>query len=675
MADKIQKLPILTEDNYSTWRDRLKSLLQQRKLWDTIEPGYNEDDEDDNGELTPRKLTKNNDALNLIKQATNDYTFHFIKKETRARTAWEILSKTFCDYSAIDVVDLMDNLFLMRKTDDQSMMQYIVRNEEVLEKLEEAGVEFKDSVKGAMLLRGLPRDEYKMFIMQFRVNDEQMSAANVKGRLIKEGRKEKLKQLMKEDTKKEDSEDEDQPKAYRTKHQSGNYSKSNQYQQSSNNNSQNYQKRGQGQENNQERRQSSSSWSPQCFFCDGMGHVIRYWPKLREKKAQKIGGAAKQVNYEEGKESEKKEDPEPKDGGAAKVVKFRALQAKRSNVPLERNKMYEWVGDSGATHHMTPFREIIENFNPNVVGTVEVADGEFIEAKGAGKITMLVSDECGEWKLQFNEVIYVPDLDSNLISIIQLDNKGFEIKIKNGILMVMEKEDTLFKAKNNYGDAYILNCNEYVVNNMNKKKEENSKEHGKFGSAKARRTVLWHDRLGHMTSLPPVCGKEKCPPECEVCPQGKMNRKKFTLSTSRGSDCLDLVHSDVMGKISPPTIAGCKYVVTFLDDFSRYSQIYLMKEKSEVFGHFKNFVAAAEAILEKKLKRFQSDNGTEYRNENFKEYTQERGIQHRFSVVRTQQQNGRAERLNKTLFNIVRCILIKANLPKYFWGEAVMYAN
>jgi len=404
-----------------------------------------------------------------------------------------------------------------------------------------------------------------------------------------------------------------------------------------------------------------------------MGHVIRHCPKLKEKKAQRKGGAAKVVNYED--ETEKKEDPEPKDGGAAKVVKFRALQAKRSNVPLVRNKMYEWVGDSGATHHMTPFREIIENFDPNIMGTVEVADGEFIEAKGAGRITMLVSDECGGWKLQFNEVIYVPDLDSNLISIIQLDNKGFEIKIKKRTLMVMDKEDTLFKAKNNYGDAYILNCKEYVVNNMNKKKGEVLKEHGEFEKAKARRTVLWHDRLGHMTNLPPVCAKVKCPLECEVCPQGKMNRRKFTLSASRGTDCLDLVHSDVMGKISPPTLGGCKYVVTFLDDFSRYSGICLMKEKSEVFGHFKNFVTAAEAILDKKLKRFQSDNGTEYRNENFKEYTQERGIQHRFSVVRTQQQNGRAERLNKTLFNIVRCIMIKANLPKFFWGEAVMYAN
>ena len=116
------------------------------------------------------------------------------------------------------------------------MMQYIVKHEEVLEKLEEAGVEFADSVKGAMLLRGLPREEYKVFIMQFRVNDEQMSAANMKGKLIKEGRKEKLKQLMKEDTKKEESDEDDQVKAYRTKHQPGNYSKGNQYQQNSSNN-------------------------------------------------------------------------------------------------------------------------------------------------------------------------------------------------------------------------------------------------------------------------------------------------------------------------------------------------------------------------------------------------------------------------------------------------------
>lgn len=667
MGDNLKKLPALTEDNYSTWRERIKSILQQRKLWDAVDPGF-EEDEDDDGNLPPRKQIRNSDALNLIKQATNDYTFHFIKRETKAKTAWDILARTFCDYSAIDVVDLLDSLFLLKKTDEMTMMQYIVKHEEIVEKLEEADVVFEDSIKGAMLLRGLPREEYKIFIMQFRVNDEQMSATNVKGKLLKEGRKEKLRQMMpeeKKNVKKEeesDQEDESQPKAYRTKHQQSSQSSYN----SGKGGNSHYQKKSQSHQGNQDRPPL------QCYFCDGHGHTMRFCQKFKEKR----GMRAQTASYEEEPEK-KREEPESQEGGAAKVVKFRALKAKKSKDPPLRNKLYEWVGDSGATHHMTPFKDILTDFDPNVIGTVEVADGEFVEAKGAGKVMMLVSEECGGWKLQLTEAIYVPDLDCNLISMIILDKKGLEIRIKSGILKVMDQETMVFSAKNMYGDAYILNCDGYEVGEKKivQVKEEDLGEQGKFSRAKARRAVLWHDRLGHMKNLPPVCGTEKTPSVCDVCIQGKMQRKKFPLSTSRGEECLDLVHSDIVGKISPLTPGKCQYVATFLDDYSRYSEICLMKTKDETLGHFKSYVAASESALKKKVRNFQSDNGTEYRNADFKTFTQEKGILHRFSVVRTQQQNGRAENLNKVLFNITRCLLIKSGAPRYLWGEAVMYAN
>ena len=138
---------------------------------------------------------------------------------------------------------------------------------------------------------------------------------------------------------------------------------------------------------------------------------------------------------------------------------------------------------------------------------------------------------------------------------------------------------------------------------------------------------------------------------------------------------LGLVHSDVVGKLHPKSLGGGEYFVHFLDDHSRFSEVEVLKKKSEVFEKFQNYVLKAENQLEKRLKMFQSDQGGEYTRTSFQNYLNIKGIIHRFSVAKTPQQNSRSERRGKDLLNVSRCLMIRASLPLPFWGEAVKHAN
>lgn len=91
---------------------------------------------------------------------------------------------------------------------------------------------------------------------------------------------------------------------------------------------------------------------------------------------------------------------------------------------------------------------------------------------------------------------------------------------------------------------------------------------------------------------------------------GKAKRKKFERRTDESSSgILDLIHSDIGGKISPPSIGGGNYYVTFLDDFSNFCTVYILKRKSEVFEKFQVFKEMVENGKERKIKMFKSDNG------------------------------------------------------------------
>ena len=114
--------------------------------------------------------------------------------------------------------------------------------------------------------------------------------------------------------------------------------------------------------------------------------------------------------------------------------------------------------------------------------------------------------------------------------------------------------------------------------------------------------------------------------------KGKNTKKIFPSTESKAKGILEIIHSDVCGPMSSNSISGYAYYVSFIDDFSRNTWIYFMKNKDEVFNKFKEFKALIENHTEKKIKTIRSDNGGEFTSNEFKELCKESGIKRELST-------------------------------------------
>ena len=162
---------------------------------------------------------------------------------------------------------------------------------------------------------------------------------------------------------------------------------------------------------------------------------------------------------------------------------------------------------------------------------------------------------------------------------------------------------------------------------------------------------------------------------CECCITEKLARKAFPTSTTRAAEKLDLIHTDVCGPMPTATPSGNKYVMTLVDDCSRYTVVTLLKKKSEVFQRIQDFVRLCETKYQRKPKMFRSDNGGEYIGNDVKVFLRREGIQWQLTAPYTPQQNGIAERRNPSLTEMARCKLTDAKLHNRYWGEAVLTAT
>lgn len=204
-------------------------------------------------------------------------------------------------------------------------------------------------------------------------------------------------------------------------------------------------------------------------------------------------------------------------------------------------------------------------------------------------------------------------------------------------------------------------------------------------------TVQWHKRLGHlsysgigkMLKFEMVeginlktndCGKQR--EVCDSCMAMKQTANRFQdMELPRSRISLELVHSDVCGFMEQTTFDGNRYFVTFTDDFTHFSVIYLLKRKSEVFDRFKEFEAMATTHFGQKLSKLRSDNGREYLGNEFQSFCKSKGIQMVLTVPYTPQQNGVSERINRNLMEKVRAMIHECGLSKEMRGEALYCAN
>jgi len=167
---------------------------------------------------------------------------------------------------------------------------------------------------------------------------------------------------------------------------------------------------------------------------------------------------------------------------------------------------------------------------------------------------------------------------------------------------------------------------------------------------------------------------QSIPINCKMCSTGKLSSSPFPIKSQRLSGTLDLIHTDVCGPMRTRLEGGVRYFVTFIDDHTRWCEVYFMREKNEVADKFQEFMKMAKNQTGRRIKTVQSDNGKEYCNSTMDNLFKKRGIRCRLTVAYTPQQSGVAERKNRTV-EAARCMLIQSKLLPSFWAEAIATAN
>ncbi|KAL4025857.1 hypothetical protein IC575_014263 [Cucumis melo] len=159
---------------------------------------------------------------------------------------------------------------------------------------------------------------------------------------------------------------------------------------------------------------------------------------------------------------------------------------------------------------------------------------------------------------------------------------------------------------------------------------------------------------------------------CDACQMGKQTKSSFksknVISTSRP---LQLLYMDLFGPSRITSYGGNYYAFVIVDDFSRFTWVLMIKRKDDAL---KSFITFAKRVQNQKgffISKIRSDHGGEFDNVVFKAFCEENGFSHDFSSPRTPQQNGVAERKNRTLQEFARLMLNEYGLPKYFWVKAV----
>ncbi|GJZ61413.1 retrovirus-related pol polyprotein from transposon TNT 1-94 [Tanacetum coccineum] len=158
---------------------------------------------------------------------------------------------------------------------------------------------------------------------------------------------------------------------------------------------------------------------------------------------------------------------------------------------------------------------------------------------------------------------------------------------------------------------------------------------------------------------------------CSTCEKGKHRRASFkTKQNFSIRKCLHLLHMDLFRPVSPVSINHEKYTLVIVDEYSRYTWVHFLKNKSQAPEMIMSFIKMVENQNDVKVKQIRIDNGTEFRNHELESFCNEKEISHNFSSPYTPEQNGVAERKNRTVIEASRTMLNGSILSKHFWTEA-----
>jgi transposase InsO family protein len=345
--------------------------------------------------------------------------------------------------------------------------------------------------------------------------------------------------------------------------------------------------------------------------------------------------------------------------------------------------------DSASTAHMEPEKSHFSHYTKlREPIRVTLADNHVVMAPGWGTVNLMLRHGTSLTERAF-EFLHVPDLRCTLISVSMLasahiafitDSRGGQLRLDDGL------GPWLATVSVDHG-LYLLDA-AYTCPRPHR--PAIAMLTGTKSLPAALSLDVWHRRLGHAgfstitKAVGHVLGLRIDPTShhpqpsdgdtisCVSCVMGKQRRLPFSSVARRANVTAELIHSDVWGPVDILSSTGDSYFVVFTDDYTRYSVVYLMRHKSDVFDCFKRFLPWIETQSGERIKHFRSDNGGEYVSHDFLHYLTSHGIEHETTMPYTPQQNGVAERGHQTVVTRALSSHHLSGFPRSFWGWAIL---
>jgi transposase InsO family protein len=605
----------LGTDNYHTWAQRMKFALILKGWWKAVE-GQDESE------------TNSAKALAAIGLAVEKHHLPIISKCQDAKEAWESLKATYEAKSNARKLQLKRELNHLRKEPSEPLTTYFSRATDIRDQLLSAGQEVPDDEIVLTILSGLP-SEYDMVVTVLTTGNEQHKLDELLAKLL---------QVEQRSTRTPDTKE----RAL-----------------FSNGANTSFRGRGDGRQS-----KPGGNWRPgggskpkqhseaECWHCGRKGHIQS--------------------------ECRSKARGEPARGRNARTNQNGGHQpstSRHSNVALMAvdDCASGWVLDSGASHHITSNDAWLTAQRPaSGESSITFGNGAKASVSTIGNVCLTTGPN---QVITLRDVMYIPSAPVNLLSIPRAIDRGARFDFSTSGCTIRVNERVVANANRHPNGLYYVS-GEPTFALLAKPKENGELWHRRFGH-------LGYDNLTRLAKEDMVKGldvnldalRASKDEICEPCVSAKQHREPFPDSTTDSHKPLELLHMDLCGPLPVPSLSGCKYVITFLDDFSKYSVVRVVKHKDETAGLVQEVIKRLETQSGQKLKVARTDNGGEYVNFALSGYFKGKGIIHQTSVRYTPQQNGAAERLNKTLLERVRAMLEDSGLAPSLWAEAIVTAN
>ena len=337
--------------------------------------------------------------------------------------------------------------------------------------------------------------------------------------------------------------------------------------------------------------------------------------------------------------------------------------------------------DSGCTSHIETdkpkFVTFQESFKPQD-HCIELADGQKQQGvvQGIGNVKDSILDEHGNSKnILLKDTLYIPGFKQGILSVWKTVQSGHSITFSpNGstlttcdgrVFNIIEKNKLFYLSRGKCDGSTV------DIDKLNKVHVEEGKH----------TLEDWHRILGHCnvadilkleTNVDGMSITNKDKFNCDTCILGKMTQYRNRNPDSKATQRLELVHCDIVGPIEPIALGGFKYGLSFVDDYSGVIKVYLLKSKCDTVTAMRRYLA--DTAHYGNIKRLRCDNGSEFTSKVFKALMTENKIKQEFSSPYSPHQNGTAERSHRSIFDMARCMLIEAQLPKSMWSYAVKTA-